>query len=357
MSTPEQKTESATPRRRQEARRQGMLLQAPGVSRAVSVAGLGLLALWFAASGAPLYQALSLRFADAAGSAPALPDIGWAAGALRAALLSTLLPILPALGIAFLLSAAGPALQHGVAPQPLKLDLQRLDPVKGLTRLFSRRSLQETLISVVMLAVLAALAGVIWWGVVRGLLYGIIPLGPLLSQAWSGAKGLVLALSAVALVGGALDFAIGRQQFERDIRMTRQELREELRRSEGDPLVRARMRSLQRRMARLRMIARVREADVVVTNPTHYAIALRYDEKAMRAPEVVAKGRGLVAQRIREEAVAHGVPVVENQPLAQALHRSVEVGHPIPTELFRAVAEILAAVYRQRGRAPGGDRR
>lgn len=356
MSMPEQKTEAATPRRRQEARRQGMMLQAPGVSRAVSVAGLAMIAIWFAAAGGAIYQQIILRLSGAAGASVPIPTVSWAAEALRGTLLSTFEPIAPALAIAFVLTLLGPVLQHGFSVQPLRLDFSRLDPVRGFTRLISRRSLVETIVSVIMLVVMTSLGALIWWGVVRGLLGYMIPLGPLLSEAWSGARGLILALSAVALGAGALDWLVGRQQYEQDIRMTRQELREEMRRSEGDPLVRARLRSLQRRAARMRMLSRVREADVVITNPTHFAIALKYDETHMRAPEVIAKGRGFVAERIREEARLHGVPIMENQPLAQALHRSVEVGHPIPPELFRAVAEVLAAVYRQQGRTPGGER-
>ena len=118
--------------------------------------------------------------------------------------------------------------------------------------------------------------------------------------------------------------------------------------------MRARLRSLQRRAARMRMLQRVKEADVVIVNPTHYAVALKYDAKSMQAPEVVAKGRNYIAERIKEEAIAQGVPIVPNEALAQALHRSVEVGHPIPPALFRAVAEVLAYVYRQQGKAPGG---
>lgn len=356
MSMPEQRTEAATPRRRQEARRQGMLLQAPGVSRSVSVAGLALMALWFAAAGASLYEQILLRFSGAAGATVPIPTVTWAVEAMRQTLLSTFEPIAPALGIAFVLALLGPLLQHGFSTQPLRLDFSRLDPVRGFTRLFSRRSFIETLVSIIMLVVMTGLGALIWWGVVRNLLGYVTPLGPLLSQVFAGARGLILALSVVALGAGALDWLVGRQQYEQDIRMTRQELREELRRSEGDPLVRARLRSLQRRAARMRMLGRVREADVVITNPTHYAIALKYDEHSMRAPEVIAKGRGFIADRIREEARLHGVPIMENQPLAQALHRSVEIGHPIPPELFRAVAEVLAAVYRQQGRTPGGER-
>ncbi|HLC42741.1 MAG TPA: EscU/YscU/HrcU family type III secretion system export apparatus switch protein, partial [Methylomirabilota bacterium] len=130
---------------------------------------------------------------------------------------------------------------------------------------------------------------------------------------------------------------------------TREEIKEELKQSEGDPMIRARVKSLQRQMAMRRMMAEVPKANVVVTNPTHLALALRYDEKTMRAPKVVAKGARLIAERIKEIAKQHGVPLVENKPLAQALFKSVTIGQEIPSAFYRAVAEILAYVYALKG--------
>ena len=131
--------------------------------------------------------------------------------------------------------------------------------------------------------------------------------------------------------------------------MTREEIKEEIRQSEGDPLVRARVKSLQRQMAMRRMMAEVPKANVVITNPTHLAIALRYDEGTMRAPKVVAKGARLIAERIKEIAKEHGVPLVENKPLARSLFKAVLVGQEIPSAFYRAVAEILAYVYALKG--------
>ncbi len=352
MSTPEQKTEAATPRKRQEARRQGMVLQAPVVSRAVAVAGVLIIVLAIGATGRGMYMTL-LGYLGT----PALtdtPTVDWAAGVMRGVLANTFTEIAPVLAIGLALAILGPMMQHGIALQAPRLDFSRLDPVKGFSRLFSRRSAIETLISAVALLAILPAAGLVWYNLLHRLDVGLYPLTSLLSIAYQGATNLLYVLVALALVMGAADYMLGRQQFEQDIRMTRQELREEQRRSEGDPLVRARMRSLQRRATRMRMLSRVKEADVVVTNPTHFAVALKYDQNRMNAPEVLAKGRGYVAERIKQEAEANGVPIVPNEPLAQALHRSVEVGHPIPPQLFKAVAEVLAFVYRQKGRGPGG---
>lgn len=353
MATPEQKTEAATPRRREEARRQGMILQAPVVSRAVSVVGVLIIALSLAATGQGLYMSL-LAYVSSPATTTA-PTVAWAGSVLRGVVMTTFLQAAPVLVVGFVLSLLGPILQHGLALQPMRFDFSRVDPVKGFSRLFSRRSLIETILSAITLLLMLPAAGIIWWNLLHRLEVGIYPLQALLSIAYGGGSTLLYALSALALLAGAADFIVARAQHEQDIRMTRQELREEQRRTEGDPLLRARMRSLQRRAARLRMFSRVKEADVVVTNPTHYAVALKYEQGRMNAPEVVAKGRSFVAERIKEEAQRHGIPIVPNAPLAQALHRSVEVGAPIPPALFQAVAEVLAFVYRQKGRVPGGD--
>jgi flagellar biosynthetic protein FlhB len=148
----------------------------------------------------------------------------------------------------------------------------------------------------------------------------------------------------------ALDYAFQRWEFEKRIRMTRQEIKEELKKSEGDPLIKARVKSIQREMARRRMMQAVAKADVVITNPTHLAVALSYQSSEMNAPKVVAKGAEKIAEKIREVARKHGVPIVENKKLAQSLYTLVDLGHEIPGTLYQAAAEILAYVYRLKRR-------
>ncbi len=152
---------------------------------------------------------------------------------------------------------------------------------------------------------------------------------------------VVLAMLAIGLA----DYGFQYWQRERDLRMTHQEMKEEMREMEGDPKIKRRVRQLQRQMAMQRMMAEVPTADVVVTNPTHYAVALRYDLEGMGAPQVIAKGMRLLAARIREIAVAHDVPIVQKPELARLLYKSVEVGDQIPEDMFRAVAEVLSYVY------------
>jgi flagellar biosynthetic protein FlhB len=159
---------------------------------------------------------------------------------------------------------------------------------------------------------------------------------------------------AAAIVGVAiLDYVYQRYQFEQSLRMTKEEVKRELKEEEGDPLVKARLRQIARERTRRKMLAAVPQATVVITNPTHYAVALRYNAVADDAPVVVARGRGALAQRITELARQHGVFVVEQPPLARTLYQSVKEGQPIPPALFRAVAEVLALVYRLRGVAVG----
>jgi flagellar biosynthetic protein FlhB len=161
---------------------------------------------------------------------------------------------------------------------------------------------------------------------------------------------LFFRICLVLLVLALLDLLYQRWDHERDLKMTRQELKDELKRTEGDPLIRQRIRTVQRQLAHQRMMAEVPKADVVITNPTELAIAVRYDTEERNAPYVVAKGARLVAQRIRELAQEHNIPIVENKPLAQLLFKSVEVGREIPATFYRAVAEILAYVYRLKGK-------
>jgi flagellar biosynthetic protein FlhB len=171
----------------------------------------------------------------------------------------------------------------------------------------------------------------------------------LTGTAFRVAARIILAL----LVLGALDYLYQRYRFEKNLRMTKQEVKDEMRQVEGDPKVKARIKSIMRQMATKRMIAEVPQADVVVTNPTHIAVALRYDSANMIAPQVVAKGRGFIALKIIALAQESGVPRVENRGLARSLFKMVEVGKSIPTSLYRAVAEVLAYIYRLRSAAGG----
>lgn len=235
------------------------------------------------------------------------------------------------------------------ATEALKPDLSRLSPMQGFKRLAPSQSGIELLKAMVGAAVLS----VIGWQAVRATLeqsLGLagVPAVPSAAIGWNGALS-VLRKSAIALVVLAgIDYAVRRWQFMRSQRMTKQEVKDEHRLQEGNPEVKSRVRRIQRDLVRKRMLAAVPKATVVITNPTHYAVALEYHRAEMPAPRVVAKGRGFVALRIREIAREHGVPIVENPPLARALHKHAEIGDIIPAALFEAVAEVLAYLIRLR---------
>ncbi len=226
-------------------------------------------------------------------------------------------------------------------------DFSRVNPLNGFKRLFSAQGLIEFGRALLKLAVVGWVAyGFLQENANAVLSLSQMPLREGLAL-WAGlAYGLALRVGGAYLVLAAADYFYQRWNLMRSLKMTKEEIKEELRNQEGDPLLKGRIRGEQRRFARQRMLSKVPQADVVITNPTHFAVALQYDRDRMRAPQVVAKGAALVAQRIREAARAAGVPIVENPPLARSLFRLAELDQEIPPELYLAVAEVLAFVYR-----------
>jgi flagellar biosynthetic protein FlhB len=226
---------------------------------------------------------------------------------------------------------------------------RRVDPLHGLARLLGGTGLVEALKTVVKLAVLGGVAYVTLraeWPLLLALRPGaamLVDIGKVVGALW-----LRVGLAYLALA--ALDYGHKWWQQHKSLRMTREEVREETKELEGNPLLRSRIRALHRQQATRRMMAETKRADVVLRNPVHVAVALRYDGGQMRAPRVVAKGARLMARRIVDVAVRHGVPVIENPPLARSLFRLVAVGQEIPRELYRLVAEVLAHVYSLRDR-------
>lgn len=337
----QQRTEPATPRRRQEARRRGQVARSADLSHGAALLAAVVVGSLAVPSG---FQRLAGYTQRVLGH----PDPGSVA-------------VLAAEGAAAALSVAGPvvgaALVAGVAvglaqtgglftAKPLEPQLDRLNPVRALERLFSWRSAAELVKAVLKLA---AVAGAVWAPLQQATAQ-VRPVAPSATElaAWLGGVVHAVALrgAAALFAVGGLDYLYQRFEYERSLRMTRQEVREDLKETEGDPLVKSRQRSRQRELARRRMLRDVARATVVVTNPVHLAVALRYAPREAPAPVVVAKGAGVVAERIREEARRHRVPVVSNPPLARSLYRSVPLGRMIPPALYHAVAEILAVLYR-----------
>lgn len=347
----DEKTEAPTPKRRAEARKRGQIASSQDLSATVVMLG-GLLVLCVTAPHVLARLTVATRLC-----------LGQAAPSVRA---EELMPIAGLAGIAawhsvwpvfvgvFLLALLIMYMQVGwlLTLQPLKPKLSKLNPIQGLKRLFSTRKF-------VMLAInllkMTAVLGVSYW-TVRGKFNEIIfslelPHMALVTVAGSVIYTLVIRVGLLMLVLALVDYAYQRSRHERDLKMTKQEVKEELRRMEGDPLVKRRQRQVALRLALQRLRQAVPQADVVVTNPTELAVALEYERRTMSAPKVVAKGAGFLARRIRELAIAHGVPIVERPPLARALYQAVEIGQEIPAPFYRAVAEILAYVYELEGRS------
>jgi flagellar biosynthetic protein FlhB len=259
-----------------------------------------------------------------------------------------LLLFLPLAGVVVIAAVAANVLISGwvFTPKAFEFNLAKLNPISGLGRLFSWNSVVELVKALLKGALIAGVAGWMIWHQRDGILsLAAEPLDA--AMAHFGQITLLTFLAAASAFGliVALDVPYQIWDYHRNLRMTKEEIRQESREMEGDPQIKARIRSLQREAARRRMMQAVPKADVVVTNPMHFAVALKYDEKAMAAPLVVAKGSQLVAERIKELARENRVPIVEAPPLARALHRHAEVGETIPGALFTAVAQVLAYVY------------
>ncbi|HID11040.1 MAG TPA: flagellar biosynthesis protein FlhB [Candidatus Latescibacteria bacterium] len=345
-----ERTEQATPRRRQEARRRGSVAKSMEVNSALALLG-GTLVLY-------VWGGHMLR---------GMADVvqGVLAGTGTARLTPVEVQRYASAGLVFLGTLLGPFLaamvvfglaanyaQVGVlfSGEPLVPRWDRINPAAGFKRMFSKRALFELLKGVFKIV----LVGWVAYGVLRGRMEKFFEMadwdvGEVFGFIASTAFMVLVKSGLVLLILALLDYGFQRWEYERTLKMTRQELKEEFRQTEGDPLVRARIRSLQRQLARQRMMQAVSKADVVVINPTLLAVALMYIPEKMEAPQVVAKGARKLAERIREIAMEYKVPIVEDPPLARLLYRRVEVGQQIPMELYQAVARILAYIFQLRG--------
>ncbi len=357
----EERTEPATPRKRQEARERGQVARSHDLTTALIVLAACLCLHFFARPSMERLGDVMVRsFRSLAAERGGEPfGVGTVLQTAGAAALVGLDVILPIAAIIFAVAVAANLVQVGFlfTEEPLAPDLTRLDPLKGAMRIFSPRGFYRGIAGFVKIAAIGAILYYTLWTEVAGpgapgavvLLSGTV--GQAVGFSLDLAVKLALRGAVVILILAILDFVVQRWTYERDLRMSKGELKEEMRRMEGDPKIKERRRRVQQQLLRQRMMRDVPKASVVVTNPTHLAVAIRYDRKEMAAPRVVAKGEGLLAQRIREIAMEHGVPVVERKELARAIYRAVEIGQEIPPELYKAIAELLAYVFRMAGNA------
>lgn len=354
----QERTESPTQKRLEDARKKGQVPRSIDLgAAAVTLAATGALFM-FGASAAEglmrmLVDGLQVRGSELAQDDVMLRQLG-DSGSLA------LMAIVPLFAAMFVAAVASPALIGGwtFSSEALSFKPERLDPVRGIGRMFSVRSVVELLKSIAKFALIAGIAVL----VIRSQLAEIGALatqsiGPAIVEAGRITLYALLSMAAGLGIIAAIDAPFQLWQHTKELRMSMQEIREEMKESEGSPETRSRIRQMQQTLARRRMLQDVPKANVVITNPTHYAVALRYDEKQDLAPVVLAKGSDEIAARIREVAREHGVPMVSAPPLARAIFRHVDIGRQIPHALFVAVAQVLTYVWqlkvaRRQGQPP-----
>lgn len=346
-----ERSQEPTQHRRQKAREEGHVAKSQDLDSAVLLL-VAVVALMFA--GGALVDFLARYTQRQLGGEPWLTaNVGFAVTEWNTAISGLARYVLPILGVMLLAAIVVNIGQVGFLflPDKVSFDLTRLDPLKGLQRLCSLANIVKLAFGIFKVLIISAVAFVALYKERNALLgmtgQDLPQLSAYLVQVllWTSLK-----IAVALLILAVLDYLFQWWKQERDLRMTPQEVREEMKNLEGDPQVVARRRVVQRQLVMNRLSKAVPKADVVVTNPTELAVAIQYDPKTMAAPIVVAKGAGVVAQRIRRLAAENNIPIIEKKPLAQALYREVEVNHPIPQDKYAAVAEILAYVYQLKGK-------
>ena len=342
------KTEEPTPHRLREAREKGQIAKSKEVTTALLLLSSYMMLrytgefIWTQLTGATqsIFEQIPNAFEF---------NMGFAGSMLMIALRALLLSLAPLFAVAFIVALATEAFQTGFASsaEPLSPKLERINPIEGFKRMFSLQGFVELIKSLLKVFI------VFWitWTAAKDDLPGVIALMD--AHPWQAvmlggtiAYNIAIRVGVFYIVIAGLDYLYKKWEYMKNLRMTKQEVKEEYKRLEGDPMIKQRIRELQRQVAYQRMMSAVPGADVVVTNPTHLAVALLYDASKMKSPTVVAKGQMLVAEEIKKIAEEHYVPVIENEVLARAIFRSTKIGSEVSGEMYQAVAEILAFVYK-----------
>ena len=350
-----EKTEPATSKKLSDARSEGQVCKSRELDQALALVGLFLtlkVAVSFMGSTfLEVFSDIYNKIPDTE-AATELTTVAVMSYMQHAALLSLKLAG-PFFAVGFVIAFVSNLVQvkWKVSTKPLQPKLDKFNPVNGFKRMFSKDSLFELLKSIVKITMIAIIA----YTSIRSHLQEIFLLYHItLNQAIALVGSIVidvgLKIAIVYCVVGAVDYLYQKHKFNEDMKMTKQEVKDEMKNSEGDPQIKSKQRQRMQEASRRRMMQDVPQADVVITNPTHYAVALKYDAGTGTAPILVAKGADLIAQRIKEIARENKVEIVENKPLARMIYTNVEIGREIPPELYQAVAEILAAVYRAHNR-------
>ncbi len=345
----QERTEQATSKRREETREKG---QVPRSQEVVSVGILvAALLLFYFGGSALLSKTMDVMTAGfrEAGQVNLTQDS--VTSIITNYIFKGFVILFPLLIAVLIAAILGNVLQFGFlfSSESLQPKFSKISPAKGFKRLFSIRSIVELFKGILKVCIIGGVA----YMIIRDEFDHLMPLADqstwgMFSYIAGVCFKMLLAMTVVLVFLAALDYAYQRWEYEKSIRMTKQEIKDEFKNSEGDPMIKARIRRIQREMAQKRMMAEVPKADVIITNPTHLAVAIQYNPASMQAPIVVAKGADFIAEKIRDIARENDVPVIENKPLAQVLYKIVKINHAVPEDLYRAVAEVLAFVYEQK---------
>lgn len=346
-----EKTEKATPEKRQESKRKGQVAKSQEVPAAlIMIGGIGVLSFlggWMLDRILSIYR---INFTQYMGWE-------WTPKNIRTLFeemtFEAMLLMAPIMGVAIVFGVIGNFVQVGsmFTAEPLKAQLSRLDPIQGAKKIFAVRALVELAKSLAKIAIIGYAAFSVLWGEKDELFllsqktigYSLVFIGKLTVR-------MALVAAIILLILAVFDYMYQKYEFEKGIKMSKQDIKDEYKKSEGDPLIKQKIKDRQRSMSMNRMIQELPGADVLIVNPTHYAIAIKYDAETMAAPTIIAMGKDHVALKLKEKAKELGIVMMENKPLARALYDQVEIGDPVPEELFVAVAEVLAYIYRLKGK-------
>lgn len=349
-----ERTEAPTSKRRGEARGKGQIPKSQDLAGVMTLFGSLVLLIVFGSmiSGSLSGLLRAMLVADASGEHLSVHSI---AESSRQAFGQGALILLPILIITALIGFVTQFIQVGwiITLEPIRPKLNKLDPIKGTARIFGKRGVMKTVINTVKLTIVIGVAGMLALSQARTIAHlpNLTAVGAL-AVATRILLILVIVLLALMLLIALIDFLYQRWQHTQDLKMTKQQVKDERRSMEGDPQIKGKRMQMAREIASQRLGHAVPEADVIITNPTHFSVAIKYDSLSMNAPRVTAKGADEIALRIRQLARKHDVPVIERPPLARALYWGVEIGHEVASEHYEAVAEILAFVYRLENRLP-----
>lgn len=352
-----EKTEKATPRKRKKVRKEGQVLQSREITSAILLLCMFITLRVF---GGYIYEGILEIFKVFFSQWQGVEDIYSIRGMVKLYSQVSLMfikIILPVLAVALITGLVAGYSQVGFlfTTKTLQIKLNRLNPLNGLKRIFSTRSLTELIKAIFKIVVVGAIGFSYLKGEVSSILK-TMDMDVVSIAAYIGvtATNVAIRMCIVLLALGVLDYGYQWWEYEKNIRMTKQELKEEYKQTEGNPEIKSKIKQKQRQISLRRMMQSIPEADVVITNPTHYAVAIKYDIKISDAPVVLAKGQNYMALRIKEKAKENGIEIVENKPLARTLYNTVEVGEKIPPDLYQAVAEVLAFVYGLKSGKKGG---